>query len=185
MKITTSGDLGSGVSSTSKLLAEKLVFGYISMGEMFRDYANQKGKTVLELNQDARIDKTIDEEIDLRLRRSGLLGDNIVIDSRLAWYFIKDSFKVYISVDQTIGAMRILNSDRGSVEKYDSLEEAIEDVKERSEIEITRYKDKYNILINKMDNYDFVIDSTNINILEVTSRITTEMKNRNLLTLAI
>jgi CMP/dCMP kinase len=185
MKITVCGDSGSGISSVSKSLAEKLGFRYISMGEIFRDYANKKGKTVLELNKAAQTDKTIDEGIDLTLRRSGLLGDDIVIDSRLAWHFIKDSFKLYISVDQTIGAMRILNSDRGSVEKYNSLEEAIEDVKERSEIEITRYKDKYNILINKMDNYDFVIDSTNISVLEVTNRITTEMQNRNLISLSI
>jgi CMP/dCMP kinase len=185
MKITVCGDSGSGISSVSKSLAEKLGFRYISMGEIFRDYANKKGKTVLELNKAAQTDKTIDEGIDLTLRRSGLLGDDIVIDSRIAWHFIKDSFKLYISVDQTIGAMRILNSDRGSVEKYNSLEEAIEDVKERSEIEITRYKDKYNILINKMDNYDFVIDSTNISVLEVTNRITTEMQNRNLISLSI
>lgn len=185
MKITISGDLGSGISSTSKLLAEKLGLRYVSMGEIFRNYADKKGKTVLELNQAAQTDKTIDEEIDLTLRRSGLLGNNIVIDSRLAWYFVKDSFKVYISVDQTIGAMRILNSDRGNVEKYDSLEEAVEEINKRSESEIVRYKNKYNISINNMDNYDLVIESTSMSISEVTSTIITEMKNRNLLTLAI
>ena len=115
MKIAISGDLGSGISSVAKCLSEKLNFKYLSMGDIFRDFANKKGLTVLELNEKAKIDKTIDEGIDLSLRRKANLSENMVIDSRLAWYFVKNAFKVYISVDEVVAAKRIMNSNLGNM----------------------------------------------------------------------
>ncbi len=173
MKIAISGDLGSGISSVSKYTAKKLNYEYLSMGNIFRDIANKKGLTILELNEQAQGDKTIDEGIDLSLRRMSNLSENVVIDSRLAWYFVHNAYKVYISVNQTIAAKRIMNSDRGNIEKYTSLDVAINDLRRRSENEIIRYRDKYNILINDMKNYDLVIDSSNLSIAEVGDKILT------------
>lgn len=171
MKIVVSGDLGSGISSVAKCLSEKLNFQYLSVGDIFRDFANKKGLTVLELNEEAKTDKTIDEGIDLSLRRMANLSENMVIDSRLAWHFLKNSFKVYISVDEVVAAKRIMNSNRGNVEKYNSLDTAINDIRKRAENEITRYLEVYNIKIKDMKNYDLVIDSSNLSILEITNKI--------------
>ena len=171
MKIAISGDLGSGISSVSKCLSEKLNFQYLSVGDIFRDFANKKGLTILELNEKAKTDKTIDEGIDLSLRRMANLSENMVIDARLAWYFVKNAFKVYISVDEVVAAKRIMNSNRGNVEKYSSLNIAIDDIRKRSENEIARYMYIYDIKINDMKNYDLVIDSSNLSILEITDKI--------------
>ncbi|MBO5489595.1 MAG: dephospho-CoA kinase, partial [Eubacterium sp.] len=56
MNISITGTLGSGKSSVCKLLKEK---GYdiISNGVLFREIAEEKGVSVVELNEIAKTDK--------------------------------------------------------------------------------------------------------------------------------
>lgn len=50
MIITISGDIGSGKSTTGKLLAKKLDYKYLSTGAIQRQIAEEMGMTTLELN---------------------------------------------------------------------------------------------------------------------------------------
>ena len=52
-------------------------------------------------------------------------GKDLVFDSRLAWHFVEHSFKVFLSVNIDEAARRIWNANRGFVEKYTSVQDAI------------------------------------------------------------
>ena len=92
MNISITGTLGSGKSSVCKILKEN---GYdiISNGVLFREIAEEKGITVVELNELAKKDKSIDDMLDERSIRLGKELDSTIFDSRMGWHFIPDSFK--------------------------------------------------------------------------------------------
>lgn len=162
MHITITGNLGSGKSSIGKILCEKYNFEIYSTGKVQRELASQMNLSTLELNQlmmsDRKYDHMIDDETS-RISRAHKDKD-IVFDSRLAWHFVEHSFKVFVSVSLDVAAKRIMNDQRGSVEKYSSLEEAKNLLAERAKTESTRYKDIYNLNYMDFSNYNLIIDST-------------------------
>lgn len=164
MRVTIAGDLGSGKSVVSKRLSEKLNYKLLSTGNLFREIAKEKGMDVLQLTELAKTDNSIDKFIDNKL--INLKEDNYIIDSRMAWHFVKDSLKIYLSVDINTAAERIIHANRSS-EKYSSIQEAVKSVKHRREEETCRYKTKYDVDINDYNNYDIILNTSNINVDEV------------------
>jgi cytidylate kinase len=67
---------------------------------------------------------------------------------------------VFVSVSLEVAADRIFNDQRGTEEKYSSLEEAKKLLAERAATEKVRYKDIYNVNYMDFTNYNLVIDST-------------------------
>lgn len=68
MKISITGDLGSGKSTVAKQLAKDLGFDYISTGTIFREIAKEYGIDVLKLNKLALTDTSIDDRVDGKLK---------------------------------------------------------------------------------------------------------------------
>jgi cytidylate kinase len=162
MHITITGNLGSGKSTVCKLLNEKYQFEVYSTGKVQRELAKEMNMTTLELNQLMCSDKKYDYMIDdatTRLSRENKDKD-IIFDSRLAWHFVEHSFKVFVSVSLEVAAARVMNDQRGEVEKYTSLEDAKRQLAERAATERVRYKDIYNLNYMDFSNYNLVIDST-------------------------
>jgi cytidylate kinase len=164
MIITITGDLGSGKSTVAKVLAKELNYSFFSTGDAFRELGASKGLDVLELSELAKTDESIDKYLDDQL--INFKDDNYVVDSRLAWHFIKNSFKIYLKAEKSIAAERILNANRES-EKYKTKEEAIQSIIIRSEEECERYKSRYNVNLRDFSNYDLVLDSSYIRIEEI------------------
>ena len=162
MHITITGNLGSGKSTICRLLNEKYGFEIYSTGKIQRELARQMNMTTLELNQlmcsDKKYDKMIDDET-ARISRENREKD-IIFDSRLALHFVEHSFKVFVSVSLDVAAKRVMNDQRGSEERYASLEEAKNLLAQRAATERVRYKDIYNLNYMDFDNYNLVIDST-------------------------
>lgn len=162
MHITITGNLGSGKSSICKLLNEKYQFEVYSTGKVQRELAKEMNMTTLELNQLMCSDKKYDNMIDdatTRISRENKDKD-LIFDSRLAWHFVEHSFKVFVSVSLEVAAVRVMNDQRGEVEKYTSLEDAKRQLAERAATERVRYKDIYNLNYMDFGNYNLVIDST-------------------------
>lgn len=162
MHITITGNLGSGKSTICRILNEKYQFEIYSTGKVQRELASQMNMTTLELNQLMCSDKKYDNMIDdatARISRENR-DKNIIFDSRLAWHFVEFSFKVFVSVSLEVAAARVMNDQRGSVERYSSLEEAKKLLAERAATERVRYKDIYNLNYMDFSNYNLVIDST-------------------------
>ena len=162
MHITITGNLGSGKSTICKLLKERYNFEIYSTGKVQRELASQMNMTTLELNQFMRSDKKYDAMIDDATTRISKekKDEDIIFDSRLAWHFVDYSFKVFVAVNLSVAAERVMNDQRGEVENYASLEEAKKLLSERALTECLRYKDIYNLSYMDFSNYNLVIDST-------------------------
>jgi predicted cytidylate kinase len=158
--ITISGDLGSGKSTLSRLIAEKLELKRYSTGDIQRSIAASMNMTSLELNRLAEKDPEIDRRIDEGTVQIASENDRLVLDSRLAWHFVPYSFKIFLSVDEMVGAKRIMGAGRGSVEQYQTVEEAISLLRQRRESEDKRFKELYNADPVDFRNYDLVVDSS-------------------------
>ena len=160
-KITLTGDLGSGKSATSDILCSLTGYTFLSTGQIQRRLAAEMGIDTLEMNRRADKDPSIDEQIDGVFVRLNDDPAGYVVDSRLAWFFIPGSFKVYLSVDTTVAAQRILSDPNRNSEQYQSVEEAVEKIKARKSSENARFLSKYGADCANWDNFDVVIDTTN------------------------
>lgn len=176
-KISITGDLGSGKSTVCKLLSEQHGFNVYSIGSIQRALAKKYGMTILEFNKYMETHTEIDEEIDNELAMIGRREEDMILDSRMAWHFVPHSFKVYLSVDIDTAVQRISAADRGGVETYGSFEEAKQKILERKSSENFRYMNKYNVDCSNMDNYDIVIDSTNLSPQEAADIIMEAFSN--------
>lgn len=159
-KITLTGDLGSGKSAVSKILCEQTGFEYISTGRIQRQLAQEMGLDTLEMNRRADTDPSIDERIDGIFVALGHDPKGYVIDSRMAWFFLPKSFKVYLQTDVAVAAQRIIHDPSRDSEQYTSQEEAVQKILARKASENARFLLKYNADCTKLDNFDIVIDTT-------------------------
>ncbi|MBZ9689184.1 cytidylate kinase family protein [Clostridium estertheticum] len=166
MKITITGALHSGKSSIAKAISEALDYTYFSVGELQRKLAVEKGMSITEYNK-YMLDNNLDQEVDNKTMEIGRDKENFIFDARLAWYFIPDSFKIYLKVDIDVAVERAMKNERGKSEKYASKEEAKASIIERRRLEVSRFKNIYNIDLNKDSNYDLVIDTSHISMEEV------------------
>lgn len=168
MKVTITGDLGSGKSTVAKHVSAKTGFDYISTGSIFRSLAKEAGMDVLEFNKLALTDKTIDDKVDGKLKEYNNYNKDILIDSRLAWYFIEDAHNLYFEVDLMEAAKRVFNDKIRTCEKeYTDILSAYNDLINRKKTENTRYQDRYGIDCNSINNYDIIINTTSVSIDEI------------------
>lgn len=176
MNITITGNLGSGKSSAGKILKEQ---GYeiVSTGNIFRQLAMEKGLSVEEFNKQvneaaAKGDRSVDKLIDDTTTKIGKEKDHIIFDSRLAWNFVPDSFKVFVITDIDEAARRVFHdSQRANSESYASQEDCKLALIHRQQMETVRYKEIYHIDYYDMSNYNLVIESTNASPSEVANEI--------------
>ena len=160
-KITLTGDLGSGKSAVSSILCEKTGFEYLSTGRIQRKIAEDMGVDTLELNRLADTDPSIDERIDSVFISLAHDPKGYVVDSRMAWFFIPGSFKVYLQTDVRVAAQRIMNDPNRNREQYASEDEAVEKILARKASENARFLSKYGADCADLNNFDLVIDTTN------------------------
>lgn len=175
MIISISGLPGSGKSTVAKIIAEKLGFERIYMGGILRNIADQRGLTILELLKEAETNSSIDEDADKMVTDLGRTKDNFIIESRTAFYFIPDSFKVFIKVSAEEGAKRIYGDlkkeERKNEEKAETLDGLKQKLRERIETDSLRYEKYYGIDFLDESNYDLVIDSTDLPATEVAEKV--------------
>ncbi|OGG70496.1 hypothetical protein A2929_04700 [Candidatus Kaiserbacteria bacterium RIFCSPLOWO2_01_FULL_45_25] len=163
--ITISGKPGSGKSSTADKVAELLGYSRYSSGDMVRNLLSREGLTLAEYNMQATDDHSLDEKIDHMLR--GLRDKkDIVIDSRLGFYWLPESFKVYLYLDMQVATVRVFkdamnnNMRTKAGEMAVSLEAVAKQVQTRMENEQQRFKDMYGVDPYNPDHYDLIIDTS-------------------------
>ncbi len=158
-KITLTGDLGSGKSTVSSILCALTGFEYISTGKVQRQLAQELSLDTLEMNRRADTDPSIDERIDGIFVSLGQDLNGYVIDSRMAWFFLPNSFKVFLKTAVEVAVQRILNDPERNSEQYFSPEEAAQKILARKASENTRFLIKYGADCANLDNFDLVIDT--------------------------
>ena len=171
MFITISGELGSGKTTVGKLLASKLNYNFFSVGDLMGELASERGLSLLEFSKKAEESDEIDRLLDERQVKIGSEKDDVVFDSRLGWYFIPKSIKLYLKVDLDEAARRIYNDYRPDEKENKSLELTKNNIIRRRDSERKRYGEYYGIDHTDEDNFDIVIDTTNIKPSEIVDMI--------------
>ena len=176
MIISFNGDEGSGKSTIAKKAASKLNYPRYYMGQIFRDMAAKRNLTLVEYLKLGETDPNIDKEVDDYLLSLAKKEDDFVIEGRMAWHLIPKSLKIYLQVDETEGAKRILGelqkeNQRNEIKGEASLSDIIQKVQERRKTDDKRYKKYYGVNIRKMENYDFVLDTTKFPIEKVFEKV--------------
>lgn len=158
--IVLNGDLGSGKSTVSKLLAERLGIRRISVGDLYRELARRRGLTALQLNLHAELDDKIDFYVDQLQRDIAATGEQLIVDSRLAWFFFTGALKVHLIADPAVAAQRALSRPANAQESYANLADAMARIAQRSESERARFLSRYGADKTRWTNYDLVLDSS-------------------------
>ena len=169
--IVVSGDLGSGKSTVTTELARRLNLRRVSVGDLYRQMAQSRGMSALQLNLHAELDDAVDGYVDQLQQEIAKSDEQLVVDGRLAWFFFTDAFKVHLITDPVVAANRVLSRPSDEVEAYSSLAEAIERLENRSESERIRFLTRYGADKNRLRNYDLVCDTTRARSDEVVDRI--------------
>lgn len=179
--ITIAGKLGSGKSSTAKRVAEILKYKHFSTGDFMRSIADEKGVSLTELSKIAENDTSIDKMLDDRNIEISE-KENIVLDSRLGFHFISNSFKVFLELDPSIASERILddknfnpNRHKESDGSFNTPESIKEKINFRLDSERKRYKELYGIEDHTAhNNFDLIINTEKIPLEEVSKKIVDE-----------
>ncbi|ACV47848.1 MULTISPECIES: (d)CMP kinase [Halomicrobium] len=155
MLITVSGPAGSGKSTLAANLAEKLGYDHVSGGDIFRSLAEERGVSLVELNQQAESDDQIDRDLDRRLRSTAREEDDLVLESRLAGWMAGDhaDLKLWLDAPLDVRAERIADREEKSVT------EARDETQARAESEGLRYQEYYGIDIDDRSIYDLSINT--------------------------
>lgn len=110
------------------------------------------------------VDTIIDEgmkKLGIEINREEHPDEVWIIDSRLAFANIPDSFAVRLTTNPKVAGKRLFeDKTRGNEDKYSSVEEAVKEREERRIGEIERYKEIYGIDITDENNYNLIIDTS-------------------------
>jgi CMP/dCMP kinase len=162
MHISITGKLGSGKSTVCRIIKERYGYEIFSTGAIQREIAREMGISTLELNKRMKLDHSLDTKIDettTRLSRERR-DDRLIFDSRMAWHFAENTFKIFLTVDPSVAAERVMANQRDSEERYETVEEAREKLIERSLVEQARFKELYGVDYYDYANYNLVVDSS-------------------------
>jgi cytidylate kinase len=165
LRVTVSGDIGSGKSTFAKRLAEELDVSRIYIGQLMREEAAKRNMTLSDFNALLEVDDKVDREMDALTTARSKEFSKGVFEGRVAWYFVEaPDAKVFLSVDPLVAAERIWNDQTNSLrDKYGSAKEIVIANEERKNSEEKRYHDYYGISAYDEKNFDVIIDTTNIN----------------------
>lgn len=160
MIITLMGTPGAGKSTLGRLLAQQLGFRHYSMGDLQRRIATEHGWTINELMaKNTSGDFDSDTETDAYQERLGKEENDFVIDGRLSWHFIPQSFKVFLDCEEHERARRLL--ERGSTsDKAVDVDDAVRLNAERLRDEKENFRKKYGLDPYDTGHYDLVLDTT-------------------------
>lgn len=164
--ITVTGNIAAGKTYIVDSLAKILNMKTYSGSESFRKLARKHKMSVTDFNEYVIKYPEVDRKIDATTARHIKRKNNIIVDARLGWYVIPNSFKVYIKVDMETATTRLVEESkkRGKEEQYINKEEAKKAIISREKFERARYIKEYSVDLLDEKNYDFIIDTSKLNL---------------------
>ncbi|MBT4857214.1 AAA family ATPase [Candidatus Uhrbacteria bacterium] len=168
LRITVSGDIGSGKSTFTKRLAAELDIPRTYVGQMMRDEAAARGLSLDDFNKLLNEDDEVDRRLDELQREKSVDIERGVFEGRTSWHFVVDpKITVFLSVDPDAAANRIWKDDNANRDAYESVDDLIKANVERKASEEKRYQAYYNISAYNLENFDVTIDTTPLTLDEV------------------
>jgi len=179
--ITISGTPGSGKSTIAQKLAEKFNAERIYVGAIRRELAREKNMTLEQLNEYGLTHPETDIDVDQKIAqqaREAAKKNIVIVEGRTQFYFLPESFKIFIKASEKEGARRIWQQIQNKKEKKQrnegrakSLAELEKEIKKRTANDKKRYKKYYNLDHTEESHYDFVIDTTKITADQAIAKI--------------
>lgn len=152
--ITVSGPPGSGKSTVARRLAAQLGLRYVSAGQLFREIAESKGLSVVDLNRLAEHDHSIDRQVDSRSILEAKKGNAVIEGHLTGWVVENADLKLYLNAPLEVRAKRI--AQRESI----PLDEAVKETLEREISEKERFKKIYGFNLDNLGSFDLVINTS-------------------------
>ncbi len=177
--ISLSGLAGSGKTTIGKLLAEKLSFKFISIGNFSREFAKKEyDMNINEFQDFCKTNPKIDYEIDDEFSKFCNANNNLIIDYRLAHHFVKNSFNVFLIVSEKEAVRRLQNANRQSEFSSNKNSFIKEKMNDRNKKMQKRFLDIYNTDFTLLDNYHLVVNTNQCSDFEdITNIILQNFKN--------
>jgi cytidylate kinase len=125
----------------------------VSAGGVFREVARRRGLTVVQLNQLAEDDTTIDRDLD-RLQAEMARGGPCVVESRLSGWMVEADLKVWLDAPLEVRAARV------AAREGQRSDDARRELLVREQSEWSRYKALYGIDKTDRAPYQLVIDTS-------------------------
>ncbi|MFQ6050395.1 MAG: (d)CMP kinase [Candidatus Hydrothermarchaeota archaeon] len=150
--ITIGGYPGSGTSTLARQLSHRRNLRLVSVGELFREIAKNRGMTLEELSKTAEEDHSIDIELD-NLQKKIAKEGNVVLEGRLSGWMVNGDIKIWLKAPIEVRAKRVAKRDNLG------MKEALEKIKIRELSERKRYKEIYNIDIDDLSIYDIILST--------------------------
>jgi CMP/dCMP kinase len=177
--ITISGNPGAGKTTLGKMLAKELNYEFFSGGDLRGKYAQSLNKTIDELNDLCKEKPEYHTKCDKYQKVIAENNPNIVIESWLGWYFVKNSINIFISVDPRVGAERIYNEMktnskyRKDEKVYNSIDDCQKQLAKRVKVSREQFIELYGKKADflKLKNYNIIVDSTKFPLNKVYQKI--------------
>jgi len=156
MLITISGLPGSGKTTVARLVAAALRLEHVYAGNIFRRQAEEAGLTLQEYVRRAETDRTIDRQLDDRMRERARAG-NAVLEGRLAAVMAAEAgmgaLRVFLDASEAVRADRITNREGGATL------ERLQEIQARETSDRQRYRDIYGVDYHDHTLYDVVVET--------------------------
>lgn len=175
-KITIFGMAGTGKTSVGKAVANRLGYKFFSGGDFARETAKNLGVSINELDELSKTDSRYDIERDRIIAEFGKNNNDFVVEARLAWHFIPDSFKLCFHCDFDERTKRIARREHKDhdVVKNETLE--------REKSIYDRFDKYYNIKdFENEENFDLIIDTKKNNAKQVEEIIIESLKLKDII----
>lgn len=172
--MTVGGPPGSGTTTALSLLGKALGMRCVSLGEIFRRMATERGMSLNEFGEYVSKHPEIDRELDENQIKEAERG-NVILEGRLSGFMVWkrgiDAFKVWLDAPLEVRARRVAQREGLPVDV--ARRQGIE----RHEGEIRRYRETYGLELLETSLYDLVLDTAEISAEEVTRRIVEKWKS--------
>ena len=158
MRIAVSGPPGSGKTTVSRIVAERMGYELVLVGRIFRDMARERGVDLETFGRFAEEDETIDRELDDRMVATAREKDDVVLEGRLTAALLKRTGVEVLAVG--IDASEETRCRRIAEREGETDEEVLREMRTRERSERKRYMAYYGIDPTDRSFYDLWIDSS-------------------------
>ena len=149
-KITLSGEVASGKSTIGRLLAENLDYKFVSIGNRTREFAERKGLDIVQFQKECLSDPSIDKLIDKQFSEECNANENLIIDYRLAFKFISNSYNIFLKISEANATDRLRKANRQN--------ETYLTIREKNDTFKNQFQNSYGVDYTDEKNYDLVIE---------------------------